>query len=302
MAILALPAAVKDNSYVNGRDAARVARSPLERVSEGSESDTSPERRSPTRVNARAMRKMGTMDLMRKLDERDKEVQELLLAGEALIQSTSCSESPLSNLEEESPMGFQWDVPDFPDVLGVVATHCDSQLAKHELPESSPDVVDCSPLKRTRCQYESISESAKGLASMMAGMSQHLAQLSDPNYLDDLLALHKCSPHLEDAKRKSENDVKSLSEVDIKQEVECLRQENQKLRQKLDECEKEKAEMSTVLQHLEDRLTMSNECLKDAAAFEETNKPKYTMRCGSALLSLKAQQWPTAAVKYEFGR
>lgn len=208
---------------------------------------------------------MGTLDLMEKLDKRDKEVQQLLLAGEATIQSTVMrTDSGLSNLDEESPV-FQWDVPDFPDMLG----NCDSLHVKRVLTEDSPDCSpDCSPLKRTRCQFARIGEEAKGLADMMAGMTKHLAQLSDPKYLDDLLALQTQSTEAEDIVGKPYDDVTSLSEI------EQLRQENRKLQEDLAGCHKEKAEMSKALHLLEDRLTMSNECLKDVVASEEAKKQK----------------------------
>jgi hypothetical protein len=241
---------------------------------------------------------MRTLDLVNKLDERDKEVQQLLLAGEAIIQSTNCSDSGPSNFDDESPMGFQWDVPDFPDVL----ESCESLLAKRVLPEDSPDCSpDCSPVKRTRSQYGRISQEAKGLASMMAGMTRHLAQLSDPKYLDDLLALQTCSPEPEGVVGKPSDDLESLSEV------EQLRRENQKL-------QAENAEMSGVLRVMEDRLSMSNQYLKDAVASEEAKKPKScqplkdavafkeakntkpAVRCGTAMPSLKTQRRPNAVV------
>lgn len=266
MAVVDLPVADAGAIFVNGRDTARgrEAQSPLERVLEGSESDsdTSPERRSAKRVNARTFQKMRTLELVQKLDERDKEVQQLLLAGEAAIQSNTChGGSAPSHLDEESPMGFHWDVPDFSDVLGAVAGHC-SLHAKRVVPDDLMNPVDGSPLKRTRAQYEGISQSARGLASMMAGMTQHLAQLSDPAYLDDLLALQTLEP--EDAVSKQDVEEESLSEV------EKLRQENQKLQEELAGCEKEKTEMSKTLQLLEHRLIMSNEYLRVAVASEDT--------------------------------
>jgi len=287
MAVVTLPVFASVNHRRESVMSSRDVQSPLERVSEGSESDCTPEAIAPKFSKARALRTLPTLDLMDRLDERDREVQELLLAGEAAIQSNTSDSARSSYSVDESPLGFQWDVPDFADVLSVVARGNEALQAKRG---PTQDIVDCSPLKRTRSHgYEGISEGARGLSAMMAGMTQRLAMLSDPQYLDDLLALQASESSQAEAQGSTRADEGSMTEV------EALRKENRRLQESLAESTREKAEMSKVLLVLEGRLATSNEFLKNACSAEET-KPKSTLRCGSALLSLKAQQWPRACV------
>lgn len=291
MAIIAFPVDDHASVFVNGQETAmsRDAQSPLERVSEDIESDTTPASRSPMRFSKRPFRKLRTVDLMNKLDERDKEVQQLLLAGEAAIQSNleSCTDPAHPSLEEESPVGFQWDVPDFPELPDIAA--------KRDLSEDIVDIVDSSPGKRARSQYEEISESARGLASMMAGMSQRIAQLSDPKYLDDLLALSPSLSQSEDSINKPEVDEWYMSEV------ERLREENRKLHEELAESKREKAEMSKVLFLLEDRLTKCNgylRVLKSNETSRESERVKSTLR----RVSLRAPQLSKAVMEQHGAR
>jgi hypothetical protein len=266
--------------------------SPLGRVSEGSESDTSLEtsleathdKRSNART--RTLERLPTLDLLDKLDEREREVQALLLAGEASLLRRTTSDSAHSNVVDESPAGFQWEVPDFSEVLGVVVRSNES-LAKRGPPE---DISECSPLKRTRSQchgYEGISDSAKRLTSMMAGMREQLARLNDPQYIDDLLALESSTT------QPVAPESKVIDEIN---EIEALRQENRNLRASLAESEREKAEMSKRfaenLMVLEDRLAKSNKYLKDAICSDQAKQPECKMSSGNALLQLKAQQRP----------
>merc|ERR1711904_546763 len=92
---------------------------------------------------------------------------------------------------EESPIGIHWEVPDFSldfsDVLSAMARNNEPLLKRGP----SEDMAECSPSKRARPLthgYEGISENARKLTSILAGMSQRLAQLSDPQYFDDLMA------------------------------------------------------------------------------------------------------------------
>jgi len=257
---------------------------------------------------------------MNKLEQREREVQALLTAGEEVIQSTSCCDSESttrSNMVEESPLGFQWEVPDFSDMLSVVAKSTEP-LAKRGPPEY---ISDSSPLKRARSLahgYEGISENAKRLTSMMSDMTERLARLSDPQYLDDLATrqssasqpkpdciLRFCNltqrlDQLSDPQflddlwaLQSSASLPELSESKVNDEVEALRQDNQKLQASLIEAEREKAEMSKVLMVMEDRLTKSNDYLREIACLEQVKKPMYKISCGSALLSSKARQCPT---------
>jgi len=217
---------------------------------------------------------------MDRLDERDKEVKQLLLAGEAALQSNTGSTSPLSSLIEESPLGFRWEVdklPDFADVLDVVVRGNKSLQAVGQAKcMSGENSVECSPLKRTRSQgYEKIGQDARGLASMMAGMTQRLARLSDPKYLDELLTLQA-------SKAQPEESVHKQTDEGSPSEVELLREENRKLKESLAESQREKAEMSKVLHVLEDRLAKSNEYLKSAFHSEDAKPSMCTLRSGKA--------------------
>lgn len=275
--MVALP--VLDHALLKqqGTPLSRDAQSPLGRVSECSESDSSPQ--TVKLIKPRAFQTMRTLDLIDRLDEREKEVQELLLAGEVAMQRNSALLlSPASSsLVEESPLGLQWEadqLPDFADMLDMVVRDHDSLQAKRACTEDTA----CSPIKRARSSGsdENFSEDARGLVSMLAGVTQRLARLSDPQYLDDLLALQTANSQPKDPANK---------QTDQLSEIELLRKENCKLKESLAESQREKAEMSKVLHILEDRLAKSNEYLKDAFQSEKAMQPKCILSCGNGMLS-----------------
>jgi len=271
--MVALP--VLDHALLKqqGTPLSRDAQSPSGRVTECSESDSSPV--TVKLIKPRAFQTMGTLDLIDRLDEREKEVQELLLAGEVAMQR---SISAGSSLVEESPLGLQWEadqLPDFADMLDMVVRDHDSLQAKRACTEDTA----CSPIKRARSSGsdENFSDDARGLVSMLAGVTQRLARLSDPQYLDDLLALQTANPQPKDPANK---------QTDQLSEIELLRKENCKLKESLAESQREKAEMSKVLHILEDRLAKSNEYLKDAWEFQsEKAMQKCILSCGNGMLS-----------------
>jgi len=253
------------------------AQSQLETVSEGSESDsciTLDRKNSEKWSKPRGFGRTATSDLMDRLDEREKEVQALLLAGEAAIQSNTPSGAGLfsitdasparSDVVDESPLGFEWAVPDFSEVLGVVLRSKEAQVKR------APVEDIASPLKRTRSHaggFQGISESARELTSIMSGLSGKLAQLSDPQYLDDLLALQ---PYMSEDSEQSDVGCQKT----VLDEVEALRQENRRLQASLAKSEQEKVEMGKVLMIMEDRLNKSNEYLRDAFYSNKANQAK----------------------------
>jgi len=254
------------------------------------ESNKSPKTRTPIRSPKRTLSRKHTFELMNKLEQREREVQALLAAGEEVMQS-SCSGSASTtpfHIEEESPLGFQWEVPDFVDVLNVVARGSE-QLAKRSPPE---DISDHSPLKRARSlahSYEGIGEKAKSSTSTMSDMTERLARLSDPQYLEWVVRmsnLTQCKEHLSDPQFL--DDLWALRSS-------ALREENRKLQASLTEAQREKAEMSKVLMILEGRLAESNEHLRDIVCVAQAEQPKHKIKCGSALqsVSVKARQCPT---------
>lgn len=277
------------------------------------------------RSNERSLEKLPTLDLMDKLEQTERKLQALLAAGEEVIQSSSCSDSastPRSHIVEESPLGFQWEVPDFSDVLSIVARNNEPPAKRGP----SEDIADSSPSKRARSlteDYQGISEQAKRLTSMMAGMSEHLSRLSDPQYLDDLVTHRSSASQRSDpddmpdseSKVRSTNLTQHLDQLSdlqfldtstpqlqhpqskVNDEVQALREENRKLQASLAEAQREKTEMSKVLVVLEDSLAKSNEYLRDQA-----KQPKCTVGCGNALLSLQAQQRHTTGRAIISGR
>jgi len=210
-----------------------------------------------------------------------------LAAGEEVMQS-SCSDSASTtpfNIEEESPLGFQWDVPDFLDVLNVVARGSE-QLAKRSPPE---DISDYSPLKRARSlahSYEGICEKAKSSTSTMSDMTERLARLSDPQYLEWVVRMSNFTQRQDQL-----SDPQFLYDLWALRSS-ALREENRKLQASLTEAQREKAEMSKVL-ILEGRLAESNEHLRDIVCVEQAKQPQHKIKCGSALPPVKARQCPT---------
>merc|ERR1739848_880365 len=71
--------------------------------------------------------------------------------------------------------------------------------------------------------------------------------------------------------------------------------ENRRLKASLAESRREKEEMSKVLAILENRLSQSNEYLRDAFCSEQAKQPKFELSCGKALMSTKQLKPSSAA-------